>query len=148
MIKKITTKNFSSFGRLIKHPSKHSMNGKRNLFCIVCKETKNVGWRIAYLIVRDKTIDRLEQHRKTFESFEPVSGKAILYVAKEKDPKLIQCFDLDKPVILNKGIWHGVVTLNGDSEIKITEKTDVDCIYWELGFDLNSGHTCQKSENR
>ena len=140
MIKKITTKNFSSFGKLIRHPSKHSKSRKRNLFCIVCKETKNVGWRIAYLIVRDKTINRLEQHQQTFESFEPVSGKTLLYVAKQKDPGSIQCFVLDRPVILDKGIWHGVVTLNGDSEIKITENADVECIYWKLGFDLNSGH--------
>ncbi|MFA5338394.1 MAG: hypothetical protein WC330_08675 [Candidatus Omnitrophota bacterium] len=140
MIKKITTKNFSSFGKLIRHPSKHFKSRKRNLFCIVCKETKNVGWRIAYLIVRDRIIDKLEQHPQTFESFEPVAGKALLYVAREKDPKQIYCFDLDKPVILDKGIWHGVVTLNGDSEIKITENANVDCIYWELGFNLNAGH--------
>ncbi len=99
-----------------------------------------MGWRIAYLTVRDETINKLEQHQQTFESFEPVSGRAILYVAKEKDPKLIRCFILDKPVILDKGIWHGVVTLNGDSEIKITENANVDCIYWKLGFNLNSGH--------
>lgn len=140
MIKKITPQNFKSFGHIIHHPQKDLHGKEENLFHIVLKEENTVGWRIAYLIVRDKTIDKLEQHPQTFESFEPVSGKALLYVAREKDPKQIHCFDLDKPVILGKGIWHGVVTLNGDSEIKITENADVDCIYWELGFDLNAGH--------
>jgi len=140
MVKKITTKNFVSFGRLIHHPSRHFKSKKRNLFCIVCKEPKNVGWRIAYLIVRDKIINRLEQHPHTFESFEPVAGRTILYVAREKEPAQIHCFNLDRPVILNKGIWHGVVTIGGESEIKITENAKVNCIYWKLGFDLNSGH--------
>jgi len=140
MVKRITTKNFSPFGRLIHHPLRHTKSKKRNLFCIVCKEPKNVGWRIAYLIVRDKTINKLEQHPQTFESFEPVAGKTILYLAKEKKPTKIHCFSLDRPVILNKGIWHGVVTIGGESEIKITENAKVNCIYWKLGFDLNSGH--------
>ena len=140
MIKKITPQNFKSFGHIIHHPQKDLHSKDKNLFHIVLKEENSVGWRIAYLIVRDRIIDELEQHPQTFESFEPVAGKALLYVAREKDPKQIYCFDLDKPVILDKGIWHGVVTLNGDSEIKITENANVDCIYWELGFSLNAGH--------
>jgi ureidoglycolate hydrolase len=99
-------------------------------------------------VVRDKQINRLEQHIDTFESFEPVEGKALLYVAKEKNPKEIECFLLDRPVILNKGVWHGVVTRHLSAEIKITENADVDCIYWNLGFSLNSGCKCQKTENR
>ncbi|MCK9614927.1 MAG: hypothetical protein M0R48_05410 [Candidatus Omnitrophica bacterium] len=140
MIKKITPQSFKSFGQLIHHPQKELHGRDENLFHIVLKEENTVGWRIAYLIVRDKTINTLEQHLQTFESFEPVSGKALLYVARKKDPGQINCFNLDKPVILDKGVWHGVVTLNGDSEIKITENANVECIYWKLGFDLNSGH--------
>ncbi|MDD4955140.1 MAG: hypothetical protein PHP17_03780 [Candidatus Omnitrophica bacterium] len=140
MIKTITAKNFASFGRLIHHPLRHKKSKTRNLFCIVCKERENVGWRIAYLIVRDKTINKLEQHPKTFESFEPVAGKTLLYVAKAKSPKRIHCFNLDKPVVLHKGIWHGVVATGKESEVKITENAKVNCIYWKLGFSLNSGH--------
>jgi len=139
MVKKITEKNFKNFGCVIDHPCKKTKNG-RNLFRIILTEKETVGWRIAYLVVRDKQIDRLEQHIDTFESFEPVAGETLLYVAKERNPKKIECFLLDKPVILNKGIWHGVVTLNLNAEIKITENANVDCIYWELGFSLNSGH--------
>lgn len=139
MIKKLTEQNFKSFGRIIHHPQKHLHDKDKNLFHIVLKEEERVGWRIAYLIVRDKSIDKLEQHPGTFESFEPVDGKSLLYVAKEKDQKEISCFYLDRPIILEKGIWHGVVTLDGDAEIKITENAEVECIYWELGFSLNSG---------
>lgn len=139
MIKKITAENFKPFGHIIHHPQKDLHGKDKNLFHIVLKEENNVGWRIAYLIVRDRTIGKLEQHPQTFESFEPVTGNSLLYVAKDKDPNQIYCFDLDKPIVLHKGIWHGVVTTNGDSEIKITENADVECIYWELGFDLNGG---------
>jgi len=148
MARKITPQSFKPFGHIIHHPRKNSHSKKKNLFHIVLEEKNNVGWRIAYLIVRDKTINTLEKHPGTFESFEPVSGKTLLYVAREKDSGQIHCFNLNKPVILEKGIWHGVVTLNGDSEIKITENADVECIYWELGFNLNSGHRVKSADSR
>lgn len=136
-IKKLNSQNFKSFGHIIHHPYKDSHGKEKNLFHIVLEEKEPVGWRIAYLIVRDKSINKLEQHPGTFESFEPVYGKALLYVAKEKDQKDISCFYLDKPVILYKGIWHGVVTLDAEAEIKITENANVECIYWDLGFSLD-----------
>ena len=137
MIKKINPYNFRQYGWIIAHPRKNTHGKRKNLFHIVVKETGNRGWRIAYLIVRDKTIDRLEQHPGTFESFEPVSGRSILYLTKEKNPKAIAAFYLDRPVILKKGIWHGVVTRGKESEIKITENARVKSAYWRLGFDLN-----------
>jgi ureidoglycolate hydrolase len=140
MAKKLTAKNFKLFGRIIHHPTKITQSKTKNLFRVVLRERGRVGWRIAYLIVRDKAIDRLEQHPDTFESFEPVKGKTLLYLAKDKNSQKIKCFCLDKPVILNKGIWHGVITLDGESEIKITENAGVKSRYWRLGFRLNSNH--------
>lgn len=137
MTKKINSYNFRQYGWIIAHPRKDARTKKKNLFHIVVKETGNRGWRIAYLIVRDKAIDRLERHPGTFESFEPVSGRSILYLAKEKNSKVITAFYLDRPVILKKGIWHGVVTLGQESEIKITENARVKSAYWRLGFNIN-----------
>lgn len=148
MINKIAAENFKNFGHVIHHPARDKHSKDNNLFHVVLKEEGAVGWRIAFLVVRDKSIDKLEQHLETFESFEPVNGNAVLYVAKEKDPKDIQCFYLDKPVILNKGIWHGVVTLDGETEIKITENANVECIYWELGFKLSATHESQRIGER
>ncbi|MCU0651548.1 MAG: hypothetical protein MUC39_01215 [Candidatus Omnitrophica bacterium] len=125
MLKKITTKNFRPFGRVIEYPAKGLKNKKTNLFCIVLTESQPRGWRIAYLVVRDKAIDKLERHPDTYESFEPVSGKTILYLARPGIPSKVESFILDKPVILNKGVWHGVVTLSNESEIKITENARV-----------------------
>ncbi len=138
VINKINSKNFHKYGWVIEYPDKNAKSKKKNLFRIVVREKALLGWRIAYLIVRDKAIKKLEQHPESLESFEPVSGKSILYVSNRNDPKEIRIFLLDKPVILKKGIWHGVVTLDGETEIKITENAKVKCVYWPLGFELNS----------
>ncbi len=80
-------------------------------------------------MVRDKEITKLEQHPDSLESFEPVSGRSLLYLAAGKEASKIECFHLSKPIILKKGIWHGVVTLDRESEIKITENAKVKSIY-------------------
>ncbi|MFA6282123.1 MAG: hypothetical protein WCY05_06465, partial [Candidatus Omnitrophota bacterium] len=85
MLKKLNSQNFKSFGHIIHHPYKDSHAKDKNLFHIVLEEKEPLGWRIAYLIVRDKGIDKLEQHPGTFESFEPVYGKALLFVSCEKN---------------------------------------------------------------
>ena len=130
--KKINSRDFRRYGRVIEYPGKEKKGTQKNLFRIVLKETGKTGWRIAYLIVRDRKIRRLEQHPYSFESFEPVKGRSLLYVAARKDEKAIECFHLDKPIILKKGVWHGVVTLSPETEIKISENKDVKCVYWPL----------------
>jgi ureidoglycolate hydrolase len=134
MIKNIRAENFKRYGWVIEYPQKKNAAAKENLFCIIMKETKLLGWRIAYLVVRDRAISRLEQHIGSYESFEPAGGsRALLFVAHTRSPQAIECFKLDKPVVLKKGVWHGVVTLGRETEIKITENARVTCRYWELG---------------
>jgi ureidoglycolate hydrolase len=137
VIRKISPNNFRRYGWIIAHPRKNSHGKRKNLFHVVVRETGSCGWRIAFLIVRDKAIDRMERHPGTFESFEPVSGRSILYLASDKNPKAIAAFSLDRPVILKKDIWHGVVTLGKESEIKITENARVKSVYWRLGYTVN-----------
>lgn len=144
MIRSITSKNFKRFGRIIEYPQKSRQPRNKNLFRIVARNRKVLGWRIAYLVVREKNINRLEQHPESLESFEPVKGKCLLYLVSTKEPSSIECFRLEKPVILNKGIWHGVVTLSRESEIKITENAKVKCIYWRLPKSINLGKTYVK----
>ncbi|HNX82317.1 MAG TPA: hypothetical protein PKL77_09245 [Candidatus Omnitrophota bacterium] len=136
MIKKITAQSFKRYGWIIGPLVEPRGVPSDNLFRIVLRESARVGWRIAYLIVRQRTIERLEQHPASFESFEPVKGKCLLYLSNKKDPSGISCFYLDKPVILRKGLWHGVVTLTSQAEIKITENNSVRCVYWDLPVKL------------
>lgn len=106
-----------------------------NIFKIIVRQPKT-GWRIAYLVVREKIIETLERHPGSMESLEPVRGRGILFVADRRDLRAIRPFFLDAPVILKKGIWHGVVALAGDFDVKIVENLKVSCEYWRLGFGL------------
>ncbi|MFA5410568.1 MAG: hypothetical protein WC321_01730 [Candidatus Omnitrophota bacterium] len=129
MGKKLNRRNFKPYGWIIDCPGKKNIPKGRSLFSIVLRERRKTGWRIAYLVLGEKELTKLEQHPDSFESFEPISGKTLLYVAPAKNPAKIECFLLDKPVILDKGIWHGVITLGAKSEIKITENAAVMCKY-------------------
>lgn len=133
--KKVTKSNFKKYGYIIQWQGKENKKEK-NQFRIVVNDSKAAGWRIAYLIVRERKVDWLEQHPCSFESFEPLSGRAILHVSKEKNPKTVESFMLDKPIILYKGIWHSVVCLGKEAHIKITENNQVNLIKRKLGYIL------------
>ena len=135
-IKNITAANFKKYGHVIEYPRKRPKNRSKNLFSIILKEKKRCGWRIAYLLLRDKSITKLERHPASFESFEPVHGRSLIYLAGGRYPRKIECFYLDRPVILKKGVWHGVVSLSAESEIKITENAEVECVFRPLHFPL------------
>lgn len=133
MILSPNQKNFRKYGKIIEYPNKSAKGTTRNLWHIIHREPAPAGWRVAYLVLRDKTIGRLECHPDSDETFEPVRGRARLFVARDKDIRHVECFLLDKPVILYKGVWHGVISLTDEAEIKIFENRDVDCEYWPLG---------------
>lgn len=128
------TENFRPYGKIIGYPGKAAKGSRRNLWRIVHTETAAVGWRIAWLVLRDKTIGRLECHPRSDETFEPVKGCALLFVARQTNLESIRCFYLDQPVVVRKGIWHGLIALDAEAEIKITENVVVACRYWPLGF--------------
>ena len=126
--------NFRRYGKIIGYPNKNSKGTVRNLWRIVHTEHAKVGWRVAYLVLRDKSISRMECHPGSDETFEPVKGRALMFVSLDKDLKSIKCFVLDNPVILKKGTWHGLVSVSLQTEIKITENAKVTCRYWPFGF--------------
>jgi len=137
-IRTINAKSFRPYGRLIEYPNKNSKGNKRNLWRIVHSEPAKVGWRIAYLVLRDKSIGRMEMHPGSDETFEPVKGKALFFVSREKSLDAVECFLLNKPVVLRQGIWHGLIAVGHETEIKITENNKVSCRYWPLGFRIKS----------
>ena len=140
MLKALTPENFKKYGRIIEYPKRDLKAKKRNLWKVILVDKFAKGWRIAYLIVRNKAIKRLERHPFTYESFEPISGKALLLVSRGASPQMIDSFRLSKPVILKKGIWHGVVSISLESDIKITENAKVQCQFWQLPTKLPKRH--------
>jgi len=136
--KKITRANFKKYGYIIDWQGKENKKGN-NQFRIVINDSDVMGWRIAYLIVREKQVDFLEQHPFSYESFEPVKGQAVLYLSKGKTPGKIESFFLDKPVVLKKGIWHAITTISKQTEVKITENNSVQLHKYHLGYKLGKG---------
>ena len=131
---KITSQSFKAYGKLICYPHKEQKGKIRNLWRIVHQEKAKVGWRVAYLVLRDKTIGRFESHPFSDETLEPVKGRALLFVTQRRELSSIQCFLLKQPVVLYQGTWHGLISLSPETEIKITENKKVACRYWSLGF--------------
>ena len=137
-MKELTASNFRPYGKLIEYPGLARKGTQRNLWRIVHTESAKVGWRIAYLVLRDKSVGRLESHPFSDETLEPARGRALLAVALTKELSSIRWFQLDKPVVLRKGVWHALLCPAAEAEIKITENSKVTCRYWPLGFRIQS----------
>ena len=95
-----------------------------------------IGWLIGYLDQTGKEVEKLECHPNTSEVFVPMSGEAVLLLSVNP-PKDISAFKLDMPIVLNKGVWHGVISLTENSKILIVESPDVIDEYYELNDLIN-----------
>jgi ureidoglycolate hydrolase len=122
-IKKLTHAGIKPYGRII-DASCVDDDGRRNNYGVLLKEPSK-GWRIGYLIVRLKYIESLERHTDSPETFEPVKGKIVIALAKPRMPERYELFYLDKPIVVNKGVWHDVLAMSGVSELKIFENIEV-----------------------
>ena len=66
------------------------------------------------------------------ESFEPLHGLTVLVVATHENPEEYEAFILDKPVCLKKGIWHQVLALTEEAQVKIVENLEVQSEFYDL----------------
>jgi ureidoglycolate hydrolase len=130
-IKNLTETNFKKYGIIIKPKDKN------RIFDVLCKEDEPVGWRIGYLVFKPEPVKTLEAHPESMETFEPVKGVSIIILAENKRPEKIEAFLLEKPVCLKKGIWHAILAISENIEIKITENLKVESIYHKLKKPLN-----------
>lgn len=103
----------------------------REPFEIVITEEKE-PWRLAVFRYTNKTVKRMECHPTSLESFEPLKGLTVLIVAEHDHPEDYEAFILDKPVCLYKGIWHQVLALTDEGQVKIAENLDVNSEFYDL----------------
>lgn len=122
-IYKLTHNAIKPYGYIIDSRCVKDIPGK-DAFGILLRE-RSRGWRIGYLIVREKKAKMIEEHPDSLETFEPVKGRAVLALAAYRDPLKLKFFLLDKPVVVKKKVWHGIVTISKKSEIKIFENIEV-----------------------
>lgn len=119
LIEIITEETFAPYGSVIKFPEEDKSN-----FYIVASDNEK-PWRLAVFRYNNSEIKTIECHPTSMESFEPLKGTTLLLVAKHETPDDFHVFLLDKPIILNKGVWHQTLSLTEYSEVKITENLDV-----------------------
>lgn len=127
---KITRKNIKPYAHIIDRSCIKSAGGK-NRYGVLLKE-RSEGWRIGYLVVRDRVIRRLESHPDSLETFEPVKGRSVIALASRRNAGRPKVFSLDRPIVVKKGVWHDVAPLSKESEIKIFENIEVTVRYQRL----------------
>jgi len=125
-IENITTENFKPFGYVLEFTPEMT-----EPFHIIVREDKD-PWRLALLRFDWHKVGRLENHPDSLESFEPLEGASVLFVAENGSPEKIRAFFLDKPVCLFRGVWHEVIALSADAKVKITENLEVTAEYYNL----------------
>ncbi len=123
-IKYPTKSNFKKYGLILEGTKKtHSSNSKTQYEVLTGSSSE--GWLLAYLVVRNRSSKSIQQHPTSKESFEPVKGVCLLIVAPLKAPQALEIFVLDKPIVLHEGVWHDVVALSEEAEVKIAENSGV-----------------------
>ena len=125
-IESITRENFAPFGTVIEFSPDFD-----GIYEILETEYEK-PWILAVFRYTNKTIQRIENHPTSMETFEPLSGVTVLLVAEHETPENYKAFVLDKPVCLKKGVWHQVLSLTPSAEVKITENKDVYSEFYDL----------------
>jgi ureidoglycolate hydrolase len=129
-VKNLSPSDFASFGEVLEFA------GAGSGFQVKVTELSPTGWRIALLRKENKSIGAIQCHPDSRESFEPVRGVAVLIVARPDRPEEMEAFLLDKPVCLNKGVWHNTLALSEFALIKITENAAVSSLSHDLESEL------------
>lgn len=125
-LQSVQRETFLPYGEVLEFPA-----GIEETFCIITTEEKE-PWRLAVFRYTNKEIQRMECHPKSRESFEPLHGLTVLVVATHENPEEYEAFILDKPVCLKKGIWHQVLALTEEAQVKIVENLEVQSEFYDL----------------
>ena len=63
------------------------------------------------------------------------------YNNRSDTPQEFHVFILDKPICLKKGVWHQVLSLTDEAQVKITENLEVTAEFYDLQEPVGVG-TC------
>ncbi|MCL2539187.1 MAG: ureidoglycolate lyase [Oscillospiraceae bacterium] len=132
-LKSITREAFNKYGVVVEFSPCAEGN-----FEILVNELE-ASWRMAVYRYANKEITRTECHPDSMESFEPLDGATVLMVAENHCPQNWEVFFLDKPVCLDKGIWHQTLALTPNASVKITENSEVSTEFYDLPSPVTIG---------
>lgn len=129
-LQSIQKENFNKYGKILEF----SDSCKEPFEVIITEE--NSPWRLAVFRYSNKTVGRMECHPQSLESFEPLKGVTVLIVAPHDHPQDFEAFVLDRPVCLYKGIWHQVLSLSDEAQVKIAENLEVSSQFYDFETEL------------
>jgi len=127
-VRELKQEHFQPFGRILVPQGRESASqSERGVFDFyVPFAERSGGWQIGFLSYTGRELLQLECHPNTPEVFSPLTGEALLVLAVDPENESeYRVFRLDKPVVLNRGVWHGVIALSQKPEILIVESPDV-----------------------
>lgn len=134
ILKNLSVSAFGRYGTIIEHDITNT-----DQFQLVVEEPEAAGWRIAVSRLKRSSIDKLGLHPYSRESFEPLQGSSVLFVATREQPDVIEAFLLDQPVCLHKDVWHAAAALSEQATIKITENYAMSALEYRLSAPLGIG---------
>lgn len=130
-LQSIHKENFGKYGKVLEFSEEW-----REPFEILITEEEE-PWRLAVFRYRNKSIKRMECHPASLESFEPLKGVTVLVVAEQERPEEYEAFFLDKPVCLYKGVWHQVLAVTDEAQVKIAENLEVNSEFYDLETEIS-----------
>jgi hypothetical protein len=63
----------------------------------------------------------------------------LLLATDPDNEQTMRAFKLEKPIVLNRGVWHGVISLSEKSEMLIVESPDVVDEFYKLSQSITVG---------
>lgn len=111
---------FSAFGRVLRS----SADVNTELYC----SDALTGWKLAELPVTDRAVVSMSLHDNTPEAFIPLEGAAVLKVATKPDFSDCKTFLIDRPLVINASVWHGLASPGADARLLLVEGRNVNLI--------------------
>lgn len=132
-LQELTASAIAPFGRILEPASNEapevSAPGAFDFYVLF--SVQSGGWQIGYLRLSAVELTDLERHPGTPEVFVPLQGRCGLIVST--DGKDLRAFILSCPVVLDAGVWHGVVCVSGTPTVLIAENNNVTDEFFPCG---------------
>ncbi len=118
-LQRITPETFARYGQVLVWSA---TSGQR--LQVATEESAGAPWLLATFRVDAHEVSYLAQHPDSIELFVPLSGTAVLLLALPEAPEDYAAFLLEVPVVINRGVWHGLSALSETAILGIAENVD------------------------
>jgi ureidoglycolate hydrolase len=118
-LQRITLASFARYGQVLAWDAAQGQQLQ-----VAIEETAGAPWMLATFRVDAPAVTYLAQHPDSIELFAPVTGSALLLLALPDTPENAEAFLLDVPVVINRGVWHGMCALSEAAIVAIAENVE------------------------